>query len=222
MGHPVEVIDLGLVPYAEALDLQERAVEERRAGKRPDTLFLLEHPPVITLGRNTRPENLRESPAALAAEGVELFEVKRGGDVTYHAPGQLVGYGILDLDARGRRDLHAYLRALEAVLCQALRGLGVPPRTVPGRTGVFVDDPDPAPAPRKIASIGVGARGWVTSHGFALNVDLDLGGFARIVPCGLADVEMTSVAAERAAGAPPDLPARARHAVRAAFARHFG
>ncbi|MGH0031680.1 MAG: lipoyl(octanoyl) transferase LipB [Myxococcota bacterium] len=222
MGHPVEVIELGLVPYAEGLDLQERAIEERRAGDRGDVLFLLEHPPVVTLGRGSRPENLLVSREELAARGVGLFEARRGGDVTYHAPGQLVGYPVLDLEARGQPDLHAHLRRLEAVLCDALRSLGVPPRTVPGRTGVFVDDPEPAAAPRKIASIGVGARGWVTSHGFALNVDLDLAGFGCIVPCGLDDVAMTSVVAELGSDARPDLPARTRAAVRSAFARHFG
>jgi lipoyl(octanoyl) transferase len=218
---PLDIVDLGLVPYAEGLKLQERAVEERRAGERPDTLFLLEHPPVVTLGRGFREESLRVPREALASQGVEIFEANRGGDVTYHAPGQLVGYPILDLDARGERDLHAYLRRLETVLCDALRALGVPPRVVPGRTGVFVEDPG-APQPRKIASIGVGARGWITRHGFALDVDLDLAGFSCIVPCGLADVAMTSVAAELGDAAQPDLPARARAEVRRAFARHFG
>lgn len=221
-GNSLQVVELGLVPYAKGLALQEQAVEERRAGARPDTLFLLEHPPVVTLGRGFRAESLLASRSELARAGVELFEAKRGGDVTYHAPGQLVGYPVLDLDARGERDLHAYLRRLEALLCDALEALGVPPRRVPGRTGVFVGDPDPAASPRKIASIGVGARGWVTSHGFALNVDLDLGGFSHIVPCGLADVAMTSVAAELGAAAPAGLGERVRAEVRTAFGRHFG
>lgn len=222
MPEAPQIIELGLVPYAKGLAIQEEAVEARRSGARGDTLFLLEHAPVVTLGRGFRAQSLLTSREELLRAGVELFEAKRGGDVTYHAPGQLVGYPVLDLDARGARDLHAYLRRLEAVLCDALRALRVPPRVVAGRTGVFVEDPDPSARPRKIASIGVGARGWVTSHGFALNVDLDLSGFSHIVPCGLADVEMTSVAAELGAAAPPDLGERARAEVRAAFARHFG
>jgi lipoate-protein ligase B len=220
-GTPLEIVELGLVPYAKGLALQEMAVEERRAGARPDTLFLLEHPPVVTLGRGFRAESLLASRGDLARAGVELFEAKRGGDATYHAPGQLVGYPVLDLDARGERDLHAYLRRLEALLCDALEALGVPPRRVAGRTGVFVEDADASAPPRKIASIGVGARGWVTSHGFALNVDLDLAGFSHIVPCGLADVAMTSAAAELGVAAPDDLGERARAAVRTAFGRHF-
>jgi lipoyl(octanoyl) transferase len=212
---------MGCVPYAEALALQERAVRARGAGEIPDTLFLLEHPPVVTLGRGAREANLLVSREALAARGIGLFEAKRGGDVTYHAPGQLVGYPILDLAARGCPDLHAYLRRLEAVLCDALSELGVPPRVVPGRTGVFVDTRGPADAPRKIASIGVGARGWITCHGFALNVDLDLAGFANIVPCGLADVRMTSVAAELGHAAHAGLAGRTREAVGRAFRRHF-
>jgi lipoate-protein ligase B len=219
---PLEIQQLGRIPYDEGLSLQEAAIAARRAGERPDTLFLLVHPPMVTLGRGSHQENLLVSREVLASKGIPVFEAKRGGDVTYHGPGQLVGYPVLDLSARGQPDLHAYLRRLEAVLCDALRALGVPPRVVPGRTGVFVDDPDPAAAPRKIASIGVGARGWVTRHGFALNVDLDLGGFSNIVPCGLADVTMTSVAAELGARTPDDLPTRAREAVVAAFRGHFG
>ncbi len=219
---PLRIEELGRVAYAEGLTLQEEALRARRAGERPDTLFLLEHPPVVTLGRSSHEEHLRVSREELAAKGIPVFEAKRGGDVTYHGPGQLVGYPVLDLAARGEPDLHAYLRRLEAVLCDALRVLGVPPRLVEGRTGVFVDDPDPAAAPRKIASIGVGARGWVTCHGFALNVDLDLGGFSNIVPCGLLDVVMTSVAAELGDDAPIGLAARSREVVSESFRRHFG
>ncbi len=219
---PLRIEELGRLTYAEGLALQEAALRARRAGERPDTLFLLEHPPVITLGRSSHEEHLLVSREALAAKGVLVFEAKRGGDVTYHGPGQLVGYPVLDLQARGEPDLHAYLRRLESVLCDALRALGVPPRVVAGRTGVFVDDPDPAAALRKIASIGVGVRGWVTSHGFALNVDLDLGGFSNIVPCGLPDVVMTSVAAELGENTPRGLGARSREVVSESFRRHFG
>jgi lipoate-protein ligase B len=204
---------LGLQRYADALALQRQAVADRIAGRRGDRLLLVEHPPVVTLGRSTQPAHLKVGPAELQARGIELFEVARGGDVTYHAPGQLVGYPILDLDASGRRDVHAHLRNLELGLIEALEELGLPACRQPGWTGVFVDCGGPAsPHPlgstsasasaarrnRKIASIGVGLRRWVTFHGFALNVSIDLSGFELIVPCGLAEVEMTSVCAELA------------------------
>jgi lipoate-protein ligase B len=217
---PLVVERLGRVPYAEGWKLQEERVTARRAGDAEDTLLLLEHEPVVTLGRGSHEANLRLSREALAARGVELFEVNRGGDVTYHAPGQLVGYPVLDLDARDARDLHRYLRSLELVLCEVLDSFGVPPKLVEGRTGVFVDTGVASAPPRKIASIGVGARGWVTFHGFALNVDLDLAGFEVIVPCGLDDVEMTSIAHELGETR-PDLFAETEMRVVAAFRRHF-
>ena len=220
MAARLVVRTLGMVPYAEALALQQQAMEALRRGEGDDTLFLLEHPPVVTLGRGSHPEHLLCSREALARAGVALCEANRGGDVTYHAPGQLVGYPVLDLTRRGGRDLHRYLRRLEALLQDALARLGVSAACVAGRTGVFVADPDGAPTRRKIASIGVGAKGWITCHGFALNVELDLAGFRHIVPCGLHDVEMTSVARELAAP-PSDLGERARAAVRAAFEAHF-
>jgi lipoyl(octanoyl) transferase len=220
VGAGVLVRELGCLPYAEALAAQQELLEARRRGEGCDVLLLLEHPPVVTLGRGAREEHLRVPRDGLRARGIELFEVARGGDVTWHGPGQLVGYPILDLAARGSRDLHAYLRALEATLCDALDELGVPARTLAGMTGVFAAGAA-AGRPRKIASIGVGVRGWVTWHGFALNVDCDLAGFDCIVPCGLAGVEMTSVARELGASAPPDLGRRARDAVKRAFARHF-
>jgi lipoate-protein ligase B len=216
------VQELGRVPYAEALARQQALLEARRRGEVGDVLLLLEHPPVVTLGRGAREENLRAPRARLVEQGVELHEVSRGGDVTWHGPGQLVGYPILDLADRGERDVHLYLRRLEAVLCEALESLGVPPRSIPGMTGVFVADPRSDGPQRKIASIGVGVRGWVTWHGFALNVDCDLAGFDRIVPCGLQGVEMTSIARELGASAPPDLGLRARDAVKIAFLRRFG
>jgi lipoate-protein ligase B len=224
------VEELGRVPYAEALELQRQCVEARRRGAAPDTLFLLEHPPVITLGRSANAENLQLSRDELAARGIEVHEVARGGDVTYHAPGQLVGYAIVDLAARDARDVHAFLRGMEAALCDALGSLGVPPRVVPGMTGVFVESGPPgqaslrasAPSPlRKIASIGIGVRHWITLHGFALNVDLDLSGFEAIVPCGLHGVEMTSIA-EELTEVPPDLARRARDEVAAAFTERLG
>jgi lipoate-protein ligase B len=175
---------LGSVPYAAALERQLAALEERRRGG-PDRLLLLEHPPVITLGRSARPEHLLRSRAELAARGVELFEAARGGDVTWHGPGQLVGYPILDLEARGR-DVHCYLRELEGVLIDALADLGIAARRREGFAGVWLDER------RKIASIGVGVRQWLTIHGFALNVCCNLARFDAIIPCGLAGVEMVS------------------------------
>lgn len=191
----------GALSYAEGLTLQERAVAARIAGAREDRILLLEHPPVVTLGRSTDPSNLRRSPEELRDAGIDVFEVGRGGDVTYHAPGQLVGYPILDLARLDRKDVHDHLRRLEAALIDAVESFGVPCRRVEGRTGVFVDrsrSASPTGPERKIASIGVGLRKWVTFHGFALNVSIDLSGFDAIVPCGLHDVEMTSVARELA------------------------
>jgi lipoate-protein ligase B len=209
---------LGTVPYAAALARQQAAIDERRQGG-PDRLLLLEHPPVITLGRSARPENLRVARAALAARGVEVVEVARGGDVTWHGPGQLVGYAIADLEARGEPDVERWLRRLEGALIEALAELGASGRRIPGRTGVFLEKPDAAGLAQKIASIGVGLRGWITWHGFALNVTTEEGAFADIVPCGLHDVRMTSLAEVLGAGRTPALFARARAAVAAAFER---
>lgn len=209
---------LGRVPYAEALEIQRERVDAVRAGASGDVLLLLEHLPVVTLGRSARPENLLRSPAALSAAGVEVHEVARGGDVTWHGPGQLVGYLVADLQARGAADVHRFLRTLEGALSEAISALGVRPATLEGMTGVFVADRQP---PRKLASIGVGLRGWVTYHGFALNVAPDLGGFDAIVPCGLHGVEMTSLARELGDLAPTDLETRARAAVADAFQQRF-
>ncbi len=198
-GTPALAVEwLGTVPYERALTLQKERVAARRAGACGDALLLLEHPPVVTLGRSTKPGSLVDSPDGLRARGIEVHEVARGGDVTWHGPGQLVGYLVLDLDARGERDVHRHLRRIEALLIDALAALGVPGDRREGMTGVFVAG---SGRPRKIASIGVGLRGWVTYHGFALNVELGPDAFAGIVPCGLHGVEMTSVAAERG-GAP--------------------
>ena len=186
---PIRVEDLGLRSYAEVLEIQRELRRRRIEGTLPeDVLLLVEHPPVITLGRGTRASSLPLAPAALERRGVEVFEVERGGDVTLHAPGQLVGYPILDL-RQHRQDLHWYLRSLEDVLIQALGGLGIEADRNPGRTGVWT-------AGRKIASIGIHVKQWVTLHGFALNVTIDLDRFDLIVPCGIPQVVMTSVAAE--------------------------
>jgi lipoate-protein ligase B len=177
-----------------------------------DLLLLVEHPPVITLGRSSKDKHLLGSPALLATRGVEVHEVERGGDVTFHGPGQLVGYPIIDLK-RHKQDLHWYLRQVEEALIRALGAFAIPGERNIGYTGVWSGG-------RKLASIGVHARDWVTWHGFALNVTTDLSWFGLIVPCGIADVQMTSIARElhdRALdgrlGAPvPDAPALDRSA----------
>ena len=211
---------LGRVPYAEGLALQERRIEARRRGAAPDALLLLEHPPVITLGRRGREEHVLAPAAALAARGIEVHRVTRGGDATYHGPGQLVGYLVADLAARGEADAGALLRRIEAALVAALGDLGVEGYTRPGQTGVFAAPGAPGPA-RKVASIGVGLRGWISWHGFALNVTLDPAAFELIVPCGLRDVAMTSLARELGAAAPADLEERTRRAVALRFAAAF-
>ncbi len=205
----LEVIEAGRVGYADALAWQRDLAHTRIAGRSGhDLLLLVEHPPVITLGRTAHREHV------LRPEGVEVVEIERGGDVTFHGPGQLVGYPILDL--RGHRpDLHWYLRTIEGALIDALGTLGVPAERHPSYTGVWTRG-------RKIASIGIHVKQWVTWHGFALNLTTDLSYFARIVPCGIDGVEMTSVALERpaAAGDPPLWP-RAVAAVIAGFERAF-
>jgi lipoyl(octanoyl) transferase len=218
MAAPLRVEWLGRIPWLDALEAQRKRVEARRVGAGPDTLLLLEHPPVITLGRRSDPAHLLESRAALAARGIDVFEAARGGSVTYHAPGQLVGYLVIDLAARGAADVHRFLRGIEADLVAAVARLGVAARTLPGMTGVFAAAPG---RPRKLASIGVGLRGWVSFHGFALNASLDPADYAPIVPCGLSQIEIGSLARELGAAAPADLMDRARAAVAAAFAAHW-
>jgi lipoyl(octanoyl) transferase len=219
-GRPLEVHWLGVVDYPEALERQERERARIRDEGGADCLLLVEHPPVITLGRSSRDEHLLESRESLAERGVDVHEASRGGDITYHAPGQLVGYPIIDLRARGREDVHRYLRDLEELLIEALAALGVPARRIEGKTGVFVRDERPG-LPRKLASIGIGVRRWITWHGFALNVSIDPAGFDAIVPCGLQDVVMTSVQQELGSDAAEDLDARARDCVVEAFEKHF-
>ena len=183
------VLDLGLRSYAEALSFQRSLAAARIAKRVPhDVLVLVEHPPVITLGRSTKAGHLLASNQLLTARGVELFEVERGGDVTFHGPGQLVGYPIVDLTEH-KPDLHWYLRQVEAVVIGAVSAFGLPAIRQPGQTGVWAHG-------RKLASIGVHARQWVTWHGFALNVTTDLSYFDLMVPCGIADVVMTSVERE--------------------------
>jgi lipoyl(octanoyl) transferase len=194
---------LGRVEYPAAERLQADTVEARRRGSVPDTLFLLEHPPVITLGRGAEREHVLISPEERARRGIDLHETGRGGDVTYHGPGQLVGYPIVALPP-GRRDVRRYLRDLEEALLRVVADYGVEGERRDGLTGVWVGD-------RKIAAIGVRiSTGWVTSHGFALNVSTDLSGFAGIVPCGIRTLGVTSLGAILGADVPlPEVAGRA-------------
>ncbi|MCH2186994.1 lipoyl(octanoyl) transferase LipB [Myxococcota bacterium] len=213
----------GRVPYPEALDRQMEAVRDRIAGQGQDRLFLVEHPTVVTLGRSFREEHLLLSREALADRGVEVHSIARGGDVTLHTPGQLVGYLVIDLRAREEADLHAFVRRIEASLIDALDTLGLAGARVPGRTGVFVRDSlmrDGNEPSRKIASIGIGVKRWVSFHGFGLNVTSDLRAFESIVPCGLEDVVMTSVQRELRCE-PLGLDRRVREAVEGSFLREF-
>ncbi|MEO7457686.1 MAG: lipoyl(octanoyl) transferase LipB [Gemmatimonadaceae bacterium] len=190
------VADLGSMPYLEALALQRAVARARISGAfGEDLLLLVEHPPVVTLGRSSKDRHLLASPALLESRGIELHEVERGGDVTFHGPGQLVGYPIVDLK-RHKQDLHWFLRQVEEALIRAIVPFGLAGERCAGFTGVWSGG-------RKLASIGVHARDWVTWHGFALNVTTDLSYFDVIVPCGIAGVEMTSVEKEVAlSGAP--------------------
>lgn len=187
----LEVRQLGLVAYGDALELQKQLVEQRRAGSIPDQLLLLEHPHVITLGTASHQENVLLTDEERSLLGIELFETGRGGDVTYHGPGQLVGYPILDLKP-DRQDLHRYVRDIEEALILALKPFKLNGERKEGLTGVWVYD-------AKIAAIGVRvSSGWITSHGFALNVNNDLQFFDSIVPCGIKDFGVTSI--QRATG----------------------
>lgn len=185
----LHVAHLGTMRYSDALGYQRELARKRITGEfDQDILLLVEHPPVVTLGRSSKQKNLVSSPEFLASKGVELFEVERGGDVTFHGPGQLVGYPIIDL-TRHKQDLHWYLRSVEDALIRALAALEIAAERNTGFTGVWTRG-------RKIASIGVHARDWVTWHGFALNVSTDLKYFDLIVPCGIDGVVMTSVEKE--------------------------
>ena len=204
-ARPMQVRRLGTVPYGDALALQDELVRRRRAGEIPDTLLLLEHPHVITLGSGSHDEHVLVSADERAARGIELFETGRGGDVTYHGPGQLVGYPIFDLKP-DRQDLHRYLRDIEQALIGVLSDFGLAGTRKEGLTGVWVDG-------RKLAAIGVRvSSGWITSHGFALNVHTDLSFFGTIVPCGIRDHDVGSLSAEL--GRPVGMPEAEAAAVR--------
>lgn len=205
--------DLGRVGYAEAFELQRGLVERRKHGEIPDQLLIVEHPPVVTMGRNGHEENLLAAPEVLARAGIEFNRTDRGGDVTFHGPGQVVGYPIFDL-REWKRDVVAYVRGIEEALILALAEFGICGERLAGATGVWVQAPS-GPAPTglaKIAAIGVHISRWVASHGFALNVDTDLSYFRYIVPCGLTK----PVTSMRALGSAAD-----RKDVVAALARGF-
>jgi lipoyl(octanoyl) transferase len=198
----IEVRRLGRLPYAEALELQKRLVEQRRAGTVGDLLLLVEHPPVLTLGvrGDGGRAHILASGDELASRRIDVFETGRGGDITYHGPGQIVGYPIIDLDP-DRRDVHKYVRDLEEVLIRVAADYRIEAGRVQGLTGVWVGD-------EKLAAIGVRIQRWVTSHGFALNHTTDLSHFDLIVPCGIADRGVTSLARLGCTASRADVEAR--------------
>ncbi len=203
-----EVRDLGRIGYTQAFELQRKLVDERKRGLIPDQFLIVEHPHVITMGRNGHEENILAGVPILERAGIEFHQTDRGGDVTYHGPGQIVGYPILDLKD-WQRDVVAYVRGIEQVIIDALAEFGIKAGRVEKATGVWVND-------AKIAAIGIHISRWVTSHGFALNVDTDLSYFQYIVPCGLTK-PVTSVREQGCAATRPQVVA----ALIAQFARVF-
>jgi len=182
----LQILDLGRVPYEKAWKYQKELVENRRRGEIGDSLVFVEHPPVLTLGRAWKRQNVLADARALNEKSVEVYKVERGGDVTYHGPGQVVGYPILDLAARGK-DLHRYLRDLEEVILGVVGSYRCEAGRKEGLTGVWVGE-------EKVCAFGVAVRSWVTYHGFALNVNTDLSFFNLIHPCGIQDMGVTSLA----------------------------
>jgi len=178
-------LDIGRTPYVDAWDLQKKLVELRHQARIPDSLLIAEHEPVITMGRATSLSNLLVSKEQLAKRGVDLFEIERGGDITFHGPGQLVAYPIIDLNNRGR-DLHRYLRDLEELVIRTLSDFGISAGLKEGLTGVWAED-------RKLAAIGVAVTRWITYHGLALNVNTDLDYFKMINPCGITKYRVGSM-----------------------------
>jgi lipoyl(octanoyl) transferase len=232
----IQLLSLGRIPYAEALEVQQRVIAARKQNLIGDTLLLLEHPPVITLGRNASRVNILAGEELLTERGVEVHEVNRGGDVTYHGPGQLVGYPIIDLrgDLPGKRGPHLgpvdFVRLLEEVLIRTCADFGVMAKRIPKCTGVWTfagssdketSEPHSEIRERKIAAIGVHVSQGVTSHGFALNVTTDLRDFEWIVPCGIKDRQVTSLELEADSSREPTMD-RAINATARNFGRVFG
>ncbi|HSC21691.1 MAG TPA: lipoyl(octanoyl) transferase LipB [Solirubrobacterales bacterium] len=201
MSDELLVKRLGVVPYLEAWELQKELAKQRRRNEIPDVLLLLEHPPTYTRGRRSKPEELPMGVEWYEAQGIEVHDTDRGGLVTYHGPGQLVAYPIVDLDGYDN-DVHAYVRGLEQVIIGVLDEVGIPAQTIDGLTGVWtMGDPPPTISPnpaRKIASIGLHVSCGITTHGLAINVNNDLQPFEWIVPCGIERLSLTSVMRETA------------------------
>jgi lipoate-protein ligase B len=214
----VWLVNLNSVPYANALALQHQLVEARQRGALNDTLLLLEHPPVFTLGRNAQDSHILVSREFLQQQGIEVFRVERGGDVTYHGPGQLVGYPILDLH-NFRLDVGWFVRSMEEVLIRTLGDFGIHGKRIEKLVGVWIDQPSPVQPEAKLAQIGARIEQWITYHGFALNVDPNLAHFDLIVPCGISDKAVTSMT--RVLNQPVDLGA-VRERVAAQFGDVFG
>jgi len=222
----IHLLELGRISYAEGLAVQQRIIAARKAGAIGDTLLLLEHPPVLTLGRNSHRENILASNEFLAARNVELHEINRGGDVTYHGPGQLVGYPIIDLrgDLPGKRGPHLgpvdFMRMLEEAIIRVCYDFGVPAQRIAGRTGVWTIASG-AVEEKKLCAMGIHVSQGVTSHGFALNVTTDLRDFQLIVPCGITDRAVTSLELEAHATDDPTRQPTMRNAINST-ARNFG
>ncbi|MEL6188008.1 MAG: lipoyl(octanoyl) transferase LipB [Myxococcota bacterium] len=212
-ARPLEVIRLGRVRYAEAFERMEARRDERLADHAPDTLFLLEHEPVFTLGRRADPTNILAPPEVLEAAGIEVVETGRGGDVTYHGPGQIVGYPVVSL-APERKDVKRYVADLEQVMIDVCSSYGLEAGRSPGQIGCWLNE-----GQRKIGAIGVRITKWVTSHGFALNVSPRMGHFGLIVPCGIADKPVTSMEVELGRAPPWD---EVMDRCEAAFRERFG
>lgn len=201
-------LDWGVVPYGEAFERQLQCVEKRLRGDLPDTLIFVEHPPTYTLGRRPEAkEHLLLTSEVLAEKGIQTFETNRGGDITYHGPGQMVVYPIIDLKAH--KDLHAYLRFLEEVLIQTLKSFGVSAHRNPGKTGIWIGS-------QKIAAIGIAVRQWIAYHGIALNVTNDLTPFEGIIPCGISPIEGTVTRLQDHVASPLSMDA-----VKKVFQDHF-
>jgi lipoate-protein ligase B len=222
MSAELLLLDCGTLPYKDAWEVQLRLAERRAEGAIPDVLMLLEHPPVYSRGRRTKAEELPMGDEWYEERGIEVLDTDRGGLVTYHGPGQLVAYPIVDLAPLGG-DVHEYVRGLERVMIGSLAEHGVGAQTIEGLTGVWTEGPPPVPglegAAKKIGSIGIHVSKGITTHGLAVNVDNDLQPFEWVVPCGIEGVSMTSIAAEggREASVPAYAATVARH-----FAAEFG